>query len=330
MARLIDELMDVSRIDQGRFELKRERVTLANVVQVAIETSRPLIEQLGHELTVKLPAEPVTLDADLTRLVQAVLNLLNNAAKFSPKGGHISLAVRRDGREVVVSVKDDGIGIQADQLDAVFELFSQIKNPLSPTHGGLGIGLCLVKKVVEMHGGQVQARSPGLGQGSEFLIRLPVAEVPAPAETPPSPAADEMLASTDLRILVVDDNADIASTLATLLLRMGNSVRTAHDGIEGLQVARDFRPHVVVLDIGLPGMNGLDTARALRQEPWGKDVILIAATGWGQTHDIDEARRAGFDRHLVKPVNPRTLMALLAELHVDQHDGNQIETGSLP
>jgi len=311
MSRLIDDLLDVSRISRGKIELRRERLDLADVVRAAVESSRPHIEKLEHELIVELPPGPIVLDADPTRLAQVLLNLLNNAAKFSARGGRIAMTAVRSGDEVVVSVKDAGIGIAADHLGSVFEMFSQVEAALSRSQGGLGIGLSLVKRLVEMHGGRVEARSEGLDKGSEFLIRLPLAEGSSPPHVPGS-AGDTPVPASELSVLVVDDNTDSALSMAMLLEEVGNRVCVAHDGEEAVRSAGENRPDVVLLDIGLPKMNGYDVARAIRAVPWGRTMVLIAVTGWGQDEDKRKAHEAGFDRHLVKPVDPRVLMDLLS------------------
>jgi CheY-like chemotaxis protein len=313
MTRLIDDLMDVSRISRGKIELQRERVELAKVVHGAVETSRPLVEQMGHELTVTLPPEPIFLDGDVTRLAQVFLNLLNNAAKYTEPGGRIDLRAERQGGEVVVTVRDNGIGIPAAALPTIFEMFAQVEGASSRSQGGLGIGLTLVKRLVEMHGGSVTADSEGPGKGSTFTVRLPIgAEWP---HTPDDPEDEERISPiSKLRILVVDDNQDAAASLAMLLRLTGNEVRTAHDGEEAVRAAGEFRPRVVLLDIGLPKMTGYEVARIIRQQPGGKDMTLIAVTGWGQEEDRRKASEAGFDRHMVKPVDPKELLELLAEL----------------
>ena len=335
MTRLIDDLMDISRINQGKIQLKREQVELAKIVQGAVETSRPLIESMGHELTVTLPPGPVIVDADLTRLAQVFLNLLNNAAKYMERGGRIELVASVEWRVasgepenpsslatghstldtpfVVVSVKDTGIGIPADKLPTLFEMFSQVEGALSRSQGGLGIGLCLVKRLVDMHGGSVEVQSGGLGQGSEFVVRLPFV-VEQTYSCQASDDGDQATPTSDLRILVVDDNRDAAQSLAMLLQMMGNNVHTAHDGEEAVTAAREFQPHVVLCDIGLPKLNGYEACRQMKAQAWDKKMILIAVTGWGQDDDRRKSEEAGFDHHLVKPVDPQSLMKLLAEL----------------
>ncbi len=312
MVRLVDDLLDVSRISRGRIELRRKPVELASVVIHAVEAIRPLCERMDQELTVTLPPEPVYLNADPVRLSQVVGNLLNNACKFTDKGGRIGLTVEREGEDAVIRVWDTGIGIAADQLPRIFEMFMQIDTSLERSRGGLGIGLTLVKSLVEMHGGTVTVLSGGVGQGSEFAVRLPTV-VDSP-QRPPEPTIREPTPITGRRILVVDDNRDSADSLAALLRLTGHEVRTAYDGLEALEAAATFRPDVVLLDIGLPKLSGYQVARKLREEPWGKNMVLVAVTGWGQDDDRRKSTAAGFDDHLVKPVEHAALMKLLAEL----------------
>jgi signal transduction histidine kinase len=314
MTRLIDDLMDVSRISRGKLELRTEQVEIANVVLRAVEASRPFIDEQGHQLALTMPPDPMVVDADEVRLTQVFMNLLTNSAKYSEKGSRIDLTVERQGGEIVVAVKDAGIGIPAAKLRTIFEMFSQVEGALSRSNGGLGVGLFLVKQLIDMHGGSIEARSDGPAKGSEFVVRLPIVGEWA-LSNKTSDIAD-IEPTSELRILAVDDNKDAAASLAILLGRMGNHVRTAHDGDEAVQAAREFQPHVVLLDIGLPKMNGYEVARTIRNEPWGKNMILIAVTGWGQYGDKRKSKEAGFDRHLVKPVAPQTLMSLLAGLDV--------------
>ena len=313
MARLIDDLLDVSRISRGSFELRSERVELAAVLQQAVETVRPLCADGEHELTVMLPARPVHLSADPARLIQIVGNLLNNACKFSGRGGRIRLAVERDGDQIVIRVGDDGIGIAATELSRVFEMFTQLDTSLARSRGGLGIGLTLVRSLVEMHGGSVEARSGGAGQGSEFVVRLPLpAGLPAsPQDASPAAPAPMAPALAGRRILVVDDNRDAADTLAMLLAVSGHEVRTAYDGLQAVEAAATWRPDVVLLDIGLPGLDGYEAARRMRAQRDG--VVLVAMTGWGQDDDRRRSREAGFDAHLTKPVDYADLTKVLAE-----------------
>jgi signal transduction histidine kinase len=320
MSRLIDDLMDVSRINQGKIELRRERVELAAVLRDAIETTRPLIDESGHDLALLLPERKLTLDADPARLAQAFMNLLNNAAKYMDRGGRVEVAVREEDGQVTVTVSDAGIGIAADRLEGVFEMFSQVETALSRSRGGLGIGLSLTRRLVEMHGGTVNATSAGLGRGSAFLVRLPlVADAPAvsddggsgPAsETEPAPAAT----AGTLRILVADDNEDAADTLAMLLEVLGHSVELAHDGEAAVAAASAFDPQLVLLDIGMPKLNGYEACRKIRELPGGAAMTLVAITGWGQPEDRRRSREAGFDQHLVKPVDPGALADLVAKI----------------
>lgn len=310
MVRLVDDLLDVSRISRNKLELRRARIELESVVTSAVETSRPLIERNRHELTLSLPSEPVYLQADMTRLAQVFSNLLTNAAKYTPHGGKINLAAAIEGGQVAVRVRDNGVGISADMLPRVFEIFTQVEDSLKNSQGGLGIGLTLVRRLVELHGGTVEANSAGAGQGSEFVVRLPVSaqtapEPVAPAEVQPSAAPKKR------RILVVDDNKDSALTLGALLRLTGHEIRTAHDGLEAVEAAENFGPEVVVLDIGLPKLNGYDACRQMRQQPGGAKRVMIALTGWGQEEDKRKAAAAGFDHHLVKPVDPIALDKLL-------------------
>jgi CheY-like chemotaxis protein/nitrogen-specific signal transduction histidine kinase len=314
LVRLVDDLLDISRLTLDKLELRKERVTLATVVQAAVEASQPLIEQRGHELTVTLPPEPVALNADLTRLAQVFLNLLNNAAKYTERGGRIQLTAEREGGDVVVRVRDSGMGIAADMLPRVFEMFTQVDRSLDRSQGGLGIGLTLVKRLVQMHEGSIEARSEGPGRGSEFVVRLPVAIEPSLGAERASGEGEQPAPTSRRRILVVDDNRDAAQTLAELLELAGNDLRTAHDGCEAVEVANEFRPALVLLDIGLPRMNGYEVARSIRGQPWGKRVVLVALTGWGQEEDRHRSREAGFDHHVIKPVEPDALFKLLATL----------------
>jgi len=319
MVRLIDDLMDVSRISRGKLELQRERIALAAVVNSAVESSSPLIEQMGHQLTVSLPRQEIFVDADMTRLAQVVLNLLNNAAKYSDRGGHIQLSVEREGDDAVVTVKDTGIGIAADQLPRVFDMFTQVGGSPERSQGGLGIGLTLVARLVNLHGGQVEARSEGLGKGSAFAVRLPVAVDPS---RPLAPGVEDEPAATksSLRVLIVDDNRDGTDSLAEMLRMMGNDTRTAYDGQQGVAVAGEYRPDVILLDIGLPLLNGYEACRLIRQQPWGQGVLLIAVTGWGQDEDRRRSHDAGFDHHMVKPVDAQALMSMIAVLTVAHTD----------
>ena len=366
MVRLVDDLLDLSRITTGKVELRTERIALGAAVDEALESIRPAVAEHGHELTVSLPPEPVYLEADQTRLAQVFANLLGNACKYTPRGGRIALSARRDHGDVVVTVTDSGIGIPPDALPGLFEMFAQVDRSLERGHRGLGVGLALVRGFVEMHHGTVTAHSDGTDQGSTFTVRLPLAAPPtqatalppdwatalpadwasspppepatalppasttapplesaiaAPSESTTAPPPDSTtapLAATDppetptpQRILVVDDNLDATDTLATMLALLGHEVRTATDGLTALDLAEAFRPAVVVLDIGLPGLNGYDAARRLREAPWAMDTLLIAVTGWGQAADKRRAQEAGFDFHLTKPIDRVDLERLL-------------------
>jgi PAS domain S-box-containing protein len=311
MTRLVDDLLDVSRITRGRVELRRERIDLATVVNEAIEASRPLIKKWGHQLSVSLPPEPVLLDADPARLAQVIGNLLNNAAKYTDQGGRIELLAGTKGEWVSIRVRDNGIGIPKEKLRNIFELFTQIDPLVERSQGGLGIGLTLVQRLTEMHGGRVEAFSDGPGRGSEFVIELPLAV--APAQASPSRADTPVEQPSRLRILVVDDNRDAADSLAMLLEMLGNDVHTAHDGLEAVGAAAAFHPDVVLLDIGLPKLNGYEVAQRIREMPGGAKVLLVALTGWGQEEDRRRTKEAGFDQHMTKPVELANLQKLLAE-----------------
>jgi PAS domain S-box-containing protein len=312
LTRLVDDLLDVSRITRGKVTLRKEPVDLATVVTQAIETSRPLIESHRHELTVSLPGEAIWVEADLTRLAQVIANLLTNAAKYTPEGGHIRLTVERDGDTAIVRVRDDGVGISGEMLTSIFDLFTQGDRSLARSEGGLGIGLTLVKRLVEMHGGSVIAYSDGPGRGSEFIVRLPTlpAAPSAPADTSKGGRSTSP-SSSRRRILVVDDNVDAADSLAMLLGIGGHEVRTAHDGATAVEVAKAFQPEVVLLDIGLPGMDGYEVARQLRGQLEMEKTVLVAVTGYGQDEDRRRTQEAGFDEHLVMPVDPVDLERLL-------------------
>lgn len=307
--RLIDDLLDVSRISRGKLELRRERVELAPTIQQAIETCRPLVEAAEQQLAVTLPPQPIFLYADPIRLCQIVGNLLNNACKFTGPRGQITLAAERQGDEISISVRDNGIGIPPDQLESIFEMFSQVDQSLERSQGGLGIGLTLARRLVELHGGAIDARSEGLGQGSEFAVRLPIIEKPAPLSENPSAANRP---TDKRRILVVDDNRDSANSLAILLRIGGSEVSVAYDGEEAVQIAATQRPQAILLDIGLPKLNGFDACRRIRAQPWARDALIIALTGWGQKEDRRKSAEAGFDFHMVKPVDLNELAKLLS------------------
>jgi signal transduction histidine kinase/ActR/RegA family two-component response regulator len=313
MVRLVEDLLDVSRITGGKIRLQKETLDLATVINRAVEDTRPLMDANRHALTVSLPSGPIYVDADRTRLEQVFANLLNNAAKYTERGGSILVAAERHGAEVEVRVRDSGFGIPAHVLPHIFDLFTQADRTLERSEGGLGIGLSLVRQLVELHGGQVTAHSDGPGQGSEFMVRLPVKpagqEAAGTAQAVPPAAAEKKTAVR--RVLVVDDNQDSVDSIALLLRLWGHEVRTAHEGQSALKAARTYQPQVVLMDIGLPGMSGHEVARQLRQE-WSPDqMLLVALTGYGQDEDRRRSQEAGIDQHLVKPVDPAALQALL-------------------
>jgi len=313
MVRLIDDLLDVSRISRGKLDLRKERIELSAVIKSAVDTAQPLIDAAGHELTLSLLPEPIYLDADPVRLAQIFSNLLNNAAKYMDRGGRIWLTTGREGKEVVVSVRDAGIGIPEDAMPAIFDMFAQVDRSLEKSQGGLGIGLTLVKQLLEMHGGRIEARSEGQGKGAEFIARLPMATV-EPLRHAANDAGDRSVTGGTCRILVADDNRDAAESMSMVLRLMGNEVRTVNDGIKAVEEAEAFRPDMVLLDIGMPRLNGYDAARRIRAERWGKGILVVAITGWGQDEDKRRAADAGFDRHFTKPVHPADLERLIAGL----------------
>jgi two-component system, chemotaxis family, CheB/CheR fusion protein len=317
MTRLIDDLLDVSRISQGKIRLLKKQVDLREVLKGAVESMEHHFRGREQEIEVSLPPEPIYLEADTTRLAQVLGNLLSNASKYNNRGGHVWLTAvpasggRDDRTDAVVRVRDDGIGIALDQIPHIFELFTQVDQSLDRSQGGLGIGLTLVKNLVEMHGGSVEAHSAGLGRGSEFVVRLPVLAGAAPLEETP---ADVRAKAQRRRILVVDDNRDSAQSLAMLLRITGHEVQTAYDGLDAVELAAELRPQVVLLDIGLPKLNGYEACRRIREQPWGKEMIVVALTGLGQEEDRRKTRESGFDYHLVKPVDLEALQAMLARL----------------
>lgn len=318
MALLIDDLLDVARINGGQVKLRKERVALKSIVSRAIETSLPLIEAGRHELLVQMPDACLEIDADPARMAQVVVNLLNNAAKYTPVGGRIEIGARQEGHEAVFWVTDNGVGIPEESLATMFDLYHQVEQNMNWAQGGLGIGLALVRRLVDMHGGAVDGASCGMGQGSTFTVRLPLASsgvMALPEEVPlPQPAPSDPAPAGALRILVVDDHADAATTLSALLALKGHTTQVAHDGQQALKSARDFKPDVVFLDIDMPGMNGYETAHALRNMEGLAQTVLVALTGWDGSRDRARCKTAGFDHHLAKPTALATVNALLSTL----------------
>ena len=314
MTHLVGDLLDIRRINEGELVLRNSDFFLDAVIEAAVETSRPHIDGRGHDFILQLPPEAIRLRGDANRLTQALANVLNNAALYTPRGGRIELAMERHDDHAAVTVSDTGVGIPADQLETVFDMFSKVEHGTSASREGLGIGLALSRRMIEMHGGTITARSEGSGCGSSFTIRLPIAAAEA-ASVIREPLAGELNGTNSFdpgkRVLVVDDNPDVIESMSMLLEIMNIDVRTASNGTEAIDVAETYRPDVILMDIGMPGMNGLECARMMRQKDWGKAASLIAVTGWGQEADIQRSREAGFDSHLVKPMDPDALMALL-------------------
>jgi signal transduction histidine kinase/DNA-binding response OmpR family regulator len=314
LVRLVDDLLDLSRITRGKIRLQTEPVDIAGVVARAVETSRPLIDARKHELNVVLPREPVRVQGDPVRLAQVLGNLLNNAAKYTEEGGRIWLSAERQDGDVVLRVRDTGLGIPPEMLSSIFDLFTQAERSLDRSQGGLGIGLTLVRRLVEMHAGRVEAFSAGANQGSEFVVRLPALDEAAPSARPTNGATKGLVQGPSCRVLVVDDNTDAADSLAMLLRLAGHEVEVAHDGPTALAVAEEQKPDMLLLDIGLPGMDGYEVARRLRARVDLKPALLVALTGYGQEEDLRRSREAGFDRHLIKPADLPALTELFASL----------------
>lgn len=312
LVRLVDDLLDVSRISRGKIDLRRERIELTRVIRDAVAAVQPAYQTAHHELAVTVYQSPIYLNGDATRLSQVVSNLLANGVRYTREGGHVWLTTEQIGDQALLRVRDDGIGLEADQLDRIFELFVQVDNSLDRSRGGLGVGLTLVRKLVEMHGGRVEARSGGLDQGSEFIVYLPVLIEP---ENLMNTTSEKPVAKTPGRqILVVDDNRDAATTLTMLLKLKGYEVHTRYGGQEAVEAAESLQPAVILLDIGMPKPDGYETCRLIRQQPWGRDLVLIALTGYGQEEDKQRTREAGFNGHLVKPVELLELIGLLDTL----------------
>ena len=313
MVRLVDDLMEVSRITRGKIELDLAAVELQRVVRDAIDLSRPLLDKAQHALDVQLPDEPLLLHGDGVRLTQVFSNLLNNAAKYTPRAGHIAVVARRENDHAVVEVRDDGIGIAPEMLDSIFDMFVQASGTAKSAQGGLGIGLTLVKSLVELHGGSIGAGSAGLGQGAQFAVRLPL-RAPVAALPPPAPETPAMVAAQAALVLVVDDNKDAADTLAEFIQALGYSVLVAYSGQDALQRLAGTQPALAILDIGMPGMDGCELAQHIRGDPTQAGMQLIALTGWGQPRDRERTAAAGFDHHLVKPLDVDALTGLLQAL----------------
>jgi CheY-like chemotaxis protein len=312
MARMLDDLLDVGRITGNKFELRKERLKLSTIIESAIETSRPHIDGGRHKLKVSLPSELLLIEADSARISQVISNLLNNAAKYTPPGGEISVTAERRGEKVVISVKDNGIGITPELLPVIFEMFVQEKYSMGDQPTGLGVGLTLVRKLVELHGGTIEARSAGRGQGSEFILHLPLAEArSARGSAPASEPAETGHLGQGKRILVVDDREEQTRSLRLLLERMGHEVHVAQNGERALAALAEFPADLALIDIGLEGMNGYELARRIRQRPELQDIVLVAQTGWGRDEDRHRSHEAGFDHHLVKPINRDALVEIV-------------------
>jgi signal transduction histidine kinase/ActR/RegA family two-component response regulator len=311
LARLVDELLDVSRISGDKIELRREHVTLASVVTAAIEGASPALSAGRHSLQVHVAEAPIWLHADADRLAQVVTNILNNGAKYTPPGGQIVVTAEPENGQAVIRVQDNGIGIPAEALRTVFEMFRQVEYANKP-QGGLGVGLALARRLVDLHGGTIEARSGGVGQGAEFIVRLPVVGDAKPCMA--GAGEPTRAAGAALRVLIVDDNADFVDMLAVMVGMLGHDVGKALDGPSAISAAASYRPDVVLLDLGLPGLSGYEVARCLRQHPDTARTRLVALTGWGQEEDRARTRDAGFDHHLTKPTEPETLCRLLSEI----------------
>jgi len=330
MVRLIDDLLDVSRITRGKLELRRSPVPLDEVVQNAIDATRPALEEAGHEFQVQMPERKVLLYADPGRITQVLSNLLNNAVKYTPPGGRIELVGEVQGDEAAVTVVDNGCGIAADKLGAIFDMFMQVRDAKERGHQGLGIGLTLVQRLVEMHGGSVVAASGGLGKGSRFCVRLPLVQQETATNTDCAAASSTVGNGASRRVLVVDDNPDALKSLSLLVSLMGHEVRQARDGVEALEVAEEFRPEVIFMDLGMPRLSGFDAAQRIREESWGQELLLVATTGWGQDDDRRRTKEAGFDHHLVKPILPLHVRELLAAPSAGCRSGPVVESGEAP
>lgn len=312
MVHLIDDLLDVSRITRGSIELHRERIALSAIIRMAVDAAMPQLRQFGVLLSIAQPSAEVVLDVDPIRVTQAITNVLNNAAKFTDRGGHVWLTATLDHETVTIGIRDNGIGLEIDQHDRIFDMFTQVDATLERSRDGLGIGLTLVRKLLELHGGTVDVQSGGLGHGSEFVLRVPRAAGSTHPSRLPASVVPTFGATGPLRILVVDDNRDSADSLSVVLRLTGHDVQVAYDGQSGIEAAETFRPEVLLLDIGMPQLNGYEVAERIRATSWGARIILVALTGWGQASDRERSTEAGFNVHLVKPVDFAVLTKLLS------------------
>jgi PAS domain S-box-containing protein len=312
LERLVDDLLDVSRISRGRFELRRAPVVLAVAVETAVEGCQSLLEAREHTISVDIPTEPLLVEGDFARLAQVFANLLSNSAKYTEPGGRIEVSVRKSGAEAVMTVSDTGIGIPHESLDVVFDMFSQVQAHKQHARGGLGIGLALVRSLVEMHRGSVEAQSAGPGRGSTFTVRLPLLQTPTEAKpNPPQPGTLESTAQRTRRVLIADDNADAAASLASILQLQGHKTRIAANGHEAVELAATYRPDIIFMDVGMPLLDGLEATRQIRAQPWGKSMLIVALTGWGQQNDRRRTREVGMNMHLVKPIDLNEIAAVL-------------------
>jgi CheY-like chemotaxis protein/two-component sensor histidine kinase len=323
LTRIVDDLLDVNRIAHGRLSIGKEPIDLIDVLSRAIETSRPLIDSRGHRLEVDIPAHPLEIEGDAVRLTQVMINLLNNAAKYTPRGGAISLTAAQRDAGVEISVRDTGKGIARQDLEKIFDLFAQLNPDSNGAEGGLGVGLALVRRVVELHGGTVRAKSEGLGSGSEFIVRLPL---PLPMQGRLQVVSGGTVTETSpgiprLRVLVVDDNRDAADSFHFLLEEMGQDVYTVYDGRTAIEAADRLRPHVVMLDIGMPGLSGYEVAPELKARLGADAPVIVAVTGWGQEEDKKQAKDSGIDYHFAKPVDQNALRKVLAKIAADRKPG---------
>jgi signal transduction histidine kinase/CheY-like chemotaxis protein/uncharacterized membrane protein len=324
MVRLVDDLLDVSRVTLGQIQLQKEIVSLGLALTNAVEASRPLLDAAEHRLCVALPAEPVYVEADVTRLAQIFQNLLNNAAKYTPPGGNIEVTASAQAGRVRVTVRDNGIGLHPAMLERVFEMFTQVDRSGALTQGGLGIGLSLAQQLAHMHGGHIEARSAGEGLGSEFTVTLPTRAAPEAQVLPQVASAAAARVAAQRRVLVVDDNVDAAESLRLVMEMHGHAVRSAFDGETALGIAAEFRPDIVFLDLGMPHMDGFAVCRRLRGESWGREVVLVALTGWGQDGDRERTAQAGFDHHVVKPADPVIVQQLIASVGTPYGDSRPL------